>query len=793
MSKIVPCTHCHLEFEESIMIKEADNTELNFCCNGCQGVYHLLKDDGLDSFYDKLGNNKLSKPLAVGNDSSNFDMDSFNTRYIKKTEEGFSRVDLIIEGIHCAACIWLNEKVLNETPGIVDININFTNNKAKIVWDEDIIKLSQIIDKIRSIGYNAYPYNKTDSEIKATKNKKDFFLRMSIAIFASMNIMMIDVAKYTGYFTGIDSEMLRIIHMAEFIFASPVLFYSGWIFFRGAYFGLKNSIINMDFLVSAGATLTYIYSIYVLFGGAGDSYFDSVAMIITFVLVGKYLEVLGKKSAVDTMDKIKSQIPLEATIIVEDGKKVVSLDEISIDDIIEVKMGEKASVDGVVVSGYSSFDESSISGESLPVEKEVGDIILSGTINTESVIRYKATKNYANSTLNHIVELLEDSLNSKPKIEDTTQSMSKYFSIMILSLAIGTFTGWFFYDGSFENSLIIGISVIIIACPCALALATPIASLIGISWLTKEGLLFKEAKFIETFANIDAVVFDKTGTLTTGKLSVKNKPLSLSKEELNLLYSLTDSSTHPVSFAVKQYLEKSYSNLKHLELENIEQIPAFGLQATYKDYIIYGGRLENNKEYKTTIYHFTINNKLLATFELEDKLRDDAKETIEYFKKQNIKTILCSGDNETTVSTIAKKIGVDHFNSQMTPVNKADYIKSLRDSGQKVVMVGDGVNDSLALSRADISIAMGNGADIAIAISDIVILNDQLLGITKSHYISKRTFRFIKQNLMISLIYNIVTIPIAMAGFIIPLVAALSMSLSSLLVVGNSLRINNKK
>jgi len=793
MSKIVPCTHCHLEFEESIMIKEADNTELNFCCNGCQGVYHLLKDDGLDSFYDKLGNNKLSKPLAVGNDSSNFDMDSFNTRYIKKTEEGFSRVDLIIEGIHCAACIWLNEKVLNETPGIVDININFTNNKAKIVWDEDIIKLSQIIDKIRSIGYNAYPYNKTDSEIKATKNKKDFFLRMSIAIFASMNIMMIDVAKYTGYFTGIDSEMLRIIHMAEFIFASPVLFYSGWIFFRGAYFGLKNSIINMDFLVSAGATLTYIYSIYVLFGGAGDSYFDSVAMIITFVLVGKYLEVLGKKSAVDTMDKIKSQIPLEATIIVEDGKKVVSLDEISIDDIIEVKMGEKASVDGVVVSGYSSFDESSISGESLPVEKEVGDIILSGTINTESVIRYKATKNYANSTLNHIVELLEDSLNSKPKIEDTTQSMSKYFSIMILSLAIGTFTGWFFYDGSFENSLIIGISVIIIACPCALALATPIASLIGISWLTKEGLLFKEAKFIETFANIDAVVFDKTGTLTTGKLSVKNKPLSLSKEELNLLYSLTDSSTHPVSFAVKQYLEKSYSNLKHLELENIEQIPAFGLQATYKDYIVYGGRLENNKEYKTTIYHFTINNKLLATFELEDKLRDDAKETIEYFKKQNIKTILCSGDNETTVSTIAKKIGVDHFNSQMTPVNKADYIKSLRDSGQKVVMVGDGVNDSLALSRADISIAMGNGADIAIAISDIVILNDQLLGITKSHYISKRTFRFIKQNLMISLIYNIVTIPIAMAGFIIPLVAALSMSLSSLLVVGNSLRINNKK
>jgi len=409
------------------------------------------------------------------------------------------------------------------------------------------------------------------------------------------------------------------------------------------------------------------------------------------------------------------------------------------------------------------------------------------------VIRYKALKNYANSTLNHIVELLEDSLNSKPEIENTTNEMSKYFSMMILSLSLGTFFAWYFYNGNFENALIIGISVIIIACPCALALATPIASLIGVSWLSKEGLLFKEAKFIETFSKIDAIVFDKTGTLTTGKLSVKNTPLSLSQEELNILYSIADSSTHPVSMAVKKYLEKSYDTLNHIELENIEQIPALGIQALYKGNIVYGGRLDNGIEYKTTIYHFTINDKLLATFELEDKVRDDAIETIQYFKDENIKTILCSGDNEITVKNIAKEVGIDHFNAKMSPINKADYIKSLRDSGKIVVMVGDGINDSLALSRADISIAMGNGADIAIAISDIVILNDKLLGIKKSYYISKRTFRFIKQNLLISLIYNIVTIPIAMAGFIIPLVAALSMSLSSLLVVGNSLRIENKK
>jgi len=800
---LIACSHCHLEFDESIMIKEFDDLSKessasptaarHFCCNGCQGVYHLLKDDGLDGFYDRLGKNKLAKPLAVGSDSSNFDMESFTERYIKKTDEGFSRVDLIIEGIHCAACIWLNEKVLDQTAGIVEVNINFTNNKAKIIWDEDIIKLSEIIDKIRSIGYNAYPYDRTESEKKATENKKDFFLRMSIAIFASMNIMMIDVAKYTGYFTGIDEEMLRIIHMAEFIFATPVLFYSGWIFFRGAYYGLKNKIINMDFLVSAGATLSYIYSLYVLFGGTGDSYFDSVAMIITFVLVGKYLEVLGKKSAVDTMDKIKSQIPLEATIIVDDGKKVVSLDEIKVNDVIEVKTGEKASVDGEVISGFSSFDESSISGESLPVSTTIGDTIYSGTINTQSGIRYKAVKNYANSTLNNIVELLEDSLNSKPKIEDTTNEISKYFSIIILTLSLATFISWYLYVGGFENSLIVAISVIIIACPCALALATPIASLIGISWLSQEGLLFKEAKFLETFSKIDAIVFDKTGTLTTGELTVKKVPLSLTKEELNILYSLTDSSTHPVSVAIKNYLNESFENLSTINLEKIEQLPSMGLQAKYNGNVIFGGRLENNVEYKTTIYHFTINDKLLATFELEDKLREDAKSTIEYFKKQNIKTILCSGDNEQAVLSIAKEVGVDHYNAKMSPIAKADYIQNLKDSHKSVVMVGDGINDSLALSRANISIAMGNGADIAIAISDIVILNDKLAGIKKSHYISQRTFNFIKQNLMISTIYNVLTIPIAMAGYIIPLVAALSMSLSSLLVVGNSLRIKNRK
>ncbi len=797
----VKCTHCQLEFDKSVMITENNNPNVYFCCNGCQGVYHLLKDDGLDSFYEKVGNSKLAPPIADNQDSSSFDMDSFKQRYIKTTKDGFSSIDLVIEGIHCSACIWLNEKVLSQKDGIIEATINFTNNKAKIIWDEDIIKLSTIIDTIRSIGYNAYPYSKSSEDIKATKQKKDYFMRMAVAIFASMNIMMIDIAKYAGFFMGMEKSTLHLVHIAEFIFATPVLFYSGWIFFRGAYFGLKNRIVNMDLLVSSGATLTYIYSLYILFGGKGHSYFDSVAMIITFVLVGKYLEVLGKKNAVDTMDKIRSQIPLEATIIEDGVKKVVSIDNIKVGDILEVKTGEKASVDGILIgSDGGTFDESSLSGESNPIEKKSGDTIYSGTINVGKVIRYSATKDYANSTLNSIVTLIEESLNSKPKIEERTNEISKYFSLTILLLSLISFAIWYYLSRDFEQALIISISVIVIACPCALALATPIASLLGISWGAKNGLLFKEAKFIETFSKANSILLDKTGTITEGKLSIIKIDGDLNRELSSILYALVNSSTHPVSLAIKRYLEKEHNNIDIIELNSIEQIGGKGLKALYNNKIILGGNSNLLKEYNIksressyTQYHFAIDGKRVISFELDDKIKDGAKALIEYLYSIDVEPIMATGDNREVALRVSKEIGIKEFRAGLSPIDKANYIDRLKESGKIVVMAGDGVNDAVALSKADIAIAMGNGADVSLAISDIVILNNSLKSIKNAFIISRRTFKFIKQNLAISLIYNSITIPIAMLGYVIPLIAALSMSLSSLLVVGNSMRIKNDK
>jgi Cu+-exporting ATPase len=779
------------------MIKE--EPKLYFCCNGCQGVYFLLKDDGLGDFYDKMRNDTIAPPIESKNDSTNFDLESFKERYVKTDADGFSRVDLVIEGIHCAACVWLNEKILNQTEGVLEVSINFSNNKAKIVWDEDTINLSQLIDKIRSVGYNAYPYDYTEATEKSIEAKRDYITRVGVAIFGVMNIMMMGVAKYAGYFSGMDAEVLHMIHMVEFLFSSMVLFYSGWVFFKGAYYGLKNKIINMDLLVAGGATITYIYSLTILFGAKGQSYFDSVAMIILFVLVGKYLEVLGKKSAMDSMDKMKSQIPLEATIIENGIKKVVMLDQVKVGDVLEVRNGEKASVDGFSIVELSTFDESSLSGESLPVEKCKGDSVFSGTINTGNVMRYEASKNYANSTLSTMMNLLEDSLASKPKIEEMTNRLSKHFSLFIIVLAILSFIAWYLYSSDFEKSLIITISVIVIACPCALALATPIASLVGISWATEKGLLFKEARFIETFAKADTVVVDKTGTITEGKLTVKNQSKVLSQENRALLYALLSSSTHPVSQSIKKYLAEKYDDIENVNLENIEQVLAQGMVANYEAKKLLGGNAKLMQSHSIeveqstyTVYHFAIEGELLSSFELEDSIKEDAKILMEYFKHTGIEVLMATGDNVEVASYVAQSVGIQNVKAEMTPMDKASLVTSLKEEGKTVVMVGDGINDTLALSKADIAIVMGSGADVALAMSDVVVQNNALLGIRDSFVISRRSYKFIKQNLMISLVYNVITIPLAIAGYVMPLVAALSMSLSSLLVVANSMRIKQK-
>ena len=795
LSNKIACTHCHLEFNENVMIKDGEHY---FCCNGCQGVYHLLSDEGLDSFYEKLGTTTLTAPTGQYEDSSNFNSPAFYDKFVTLDSDGFSNVSLVIEGIHCSACVWLNEKALHKMDGIVEASINFTNNKAIITWSDDVVKLSQIVDMIRAIGYNAFPYDSSIQEAHANKERKDYYLRMAVAIFSSMNVMWIAVAQYAGYFSGMTQDMKTILNIAEGVLATPVLFYSGWIFFRGAYYGLKTKVINMDILVSTGALLTYIYSIYITILESGEAYFDSVTMIISFVLVGKFLEVLSKKSAADALDIIGKNIPTDVNIIKDEKIISCKLSDVIVGDVIVVSTGEKVLFDGEIVNGNGSFDESSLTGESEPIYKDVGDSVVSGTVSIDANVHYKASKDFAHSTLSNLVALLETAIVKKPKIEQMANKLSEYFSSTILSLSLITFIAWYFLGNGFDISFMVAISVIVIACPCALALATPVATLVGLSLGAKRGILFKEAAQLETMAKVDTLVLDKTGTITVGKPEVVNENL-YGDFDKNILYSLVKSSNHPVAKGISNYL-KQEEGIGEYILDEYTQLSALGISATYNGRKVLGGNLklmvENglSSEFVSdnTLFYFSIDGKIVAIYELRDKLKENAKELVSNLTKKGISVVMLTGDNKYTALKVASEVGITTYESQQTPEDKSNYIENLHSQGKTVVMVGDGVNDILALAQADIGIVMGSGSDIAVDVSDVILLDDSLSSLEDSFKIARTTFGLIKQNLFISLVYNAITVPLAIAGFVIPLVAAISMSVSSLLVVGNSMRIRYK-
>jgi len=793
----INCSHCNLEFDESVMINDGDDSHpLHFCCKGCQGVYHLLQEEGLDSFYSKLGKNTLEPVSTISGELEKFDLEGFEKKYVKDNADGSKQIHLIIEGIHCSACVWLNEKVIRKQEGIIEASINYSNNKAKVVWESDEIKLSQIIEAIRSIGYNAYPYDPKLQEERATKTKRDYYTRILVAVFGSMNIMWIAVAQYAGYFTGIEQRFKDILNVAEFILATPVLFYSGWVFFRGAYFGFKNKLVNMDLLVASGALLAYLYSIYAMVTRAGETYFESVVMIITFVLVGKYLEVLSKKQAVDTLDTIMGSTPTEVTIITKNEKSLVGVEAVEIGDIIEVKSGEKVVIDGKLTQGEASFDESSLTGESEPIYKVKGDSVLSGSICLDSAIRYQATKDASTSLLSSIITLLEESISKKPKIEQLANEISGYFSTVILIIALLTFGVWFGWISGFEHALIVSISVIVIACPCALGLATPMSTLIGIGVSAKRGLLFKEASHLESMAKTTLLALDKTGTITQGKPSVVNETI-LQEFDKALLYSLVSTSKHPISKGVIKYLGKQ----NELALQDIKSIEAKGLRATYNGQNLLGGNIdflnengiEVDIESESSLFAFAIDGKLVAYYELQDQIREGAIEAIANIKKLGLKVVMLTGDHEKSAKRIANQVEIEEYYYKLLPQDKAAMIDKFHEDGELVVMAGDGINDTIALARSDIAIAMGSGADISIEMSDVILMDDKPKSLYEAFLIANRTFKGVKENIGFSIIYNIITVPIAILGYVTPLIAALSMSLSSLIVVANSFRIKSIK
>ena len=778
------CSHCRLDFDEKQMLEKDGHF---FCCTGCEAVFELVQSKGLGDFYERLGKNSL-EPVNFKQNLGVFDS------FVRPTNEGFSEIHLVIDGIFCAACVWLNEKILIEEQGVIEASVNPLTHKARIVFDERQVSLKRILTLIQSIGYKPSAYDPLKQEQKALSTKREFYSKLVVAVACVMNVMWIAVAKYAGFFSLMDAQTKDILNFAEFVLASPVLFYTGLAFYKNAYFSLKHGQISMDFLVIFGASLAYAYSLWAMFSRGGEVYFDSVAMIICFVFVGKYLEVLVKKHATDTMDGLNDF--LKGEILVFNGKEFAPKNAyaVQVGDIIQLKTGDKILIDGVCVRGEASIDSSSLSGESEPVLVQAGTNINSACVVLDGSVEYRALKPYAESKLSQIISLLE--LSQKPKIQSLVAQIAVYFSRSVLAVALLCFCFWYFVrESGAEFALINAISVLIISCPCALALATPISNLIALFQALKLKVLFKSSDKIEDLSKCDYAVFDKTGVLTDFKLKIARYELN-QKANLNELFAFINLSNHPVSASIREFLQEKVRDKKHLEFSAVKEIRAKGISARLKNDEFIGGNaqflqecgIKMSQKFSDTHFVFAKNGEILAHFEFESVLRAGANELISYLKKIKMPIKMLTGDNEKAAQKVASKLGITDFTAFCLPENKMQVITTLSQK-HKVLMVGDGVNDALALQNAAVAVSLKQGADLAAQNSDIILLKNDLHALEQAIRLSKKTFIIIKQNLAFSLCYNALTIPLAFVGLINPLVAAASMSLSSVVVILNALRI----
>ncbi|MCI6298028.1 MAG: heavy metal translocating P-type ATPase metal-binding domain-containing protein, partial [Campylobacter sp.] len=590
------CKHCAGHFEAEAVI-DANGNE--FCCNGCKNVYAYLKSQGLSEFYSKLkkGEQNLAKPS-----SKHFDKQSAGSMFSKllRRDENspfICELEVLISGIHCPACIWLNERALSNLEGVLELNISATTSKARVLFDERKTALEEILNLIIAIGYDPKPFN----AIKSAKNSlsREHYARLIVALACSMNIMWVAIAVYSGYFEGLSAGAKKILHFAEFVLASPPVFYTASVFYRSALSSLKLRQINMDVNVSLGILSVYFYSVYAMLSGSEQVYFDSACMLVTFIFAGKFLQTKATQKAAQELENISSLF-VEQVMSVKNNSRIPSISEFKPCDVSEVKSGdfvllrsgERAMIDGVVLSGEASVDNSSINGESVPVGISKDDALLSGALCAEGSVIYKATSSFQGSFLNKLSKLLSNASFARAQIEELANKISSHFGWAILGLCVASFVFWSVANisaWSGASAFGVAISVLVIACPCALSLATPIATLVAMGTSTKRLVIFKDAKVLETLAKCDIVAFDKTGTLSKANLKVSSEQRFLPFDDEALL-ALASASTHPISKAVASYiLKNALSPFRQDALENIQNIAGKGITATYKGVKIAGG------------------------------------------------------------------------------------------------------------------------------------------------------------------------------------------------------------
>ncbi|WQV38648.1 heavy metal translocating P-type ATPase [Helicobacter pylori] len=783
------CSHCQLEFKESELFKEVINhKELYFCCTGCARVYALLLDLNLESFYDKLNDSTLA-PVTPQDSMSALELE----QALEENNKGDFILNLLLEKTHCNACLWLNQKVLERLKGVKKVSVNFTTHHLQIVFDKSL-NPKEIIQKIESLGYGAKIYNAQNYTLKAQKEQRSYLLTLSVGFFATMNLMFIAIAKYAsygsasyggaGYGSGMDKLMQRNLDLVSLFLSLLVLVVVGRFFIKGAFYGLKNGVLGMDLSVSFGALSAFVYSIYAMLVSQ-ETYFEASSTILTLVFGSKFLELKARLFANEKCLALESH-EIHSVIIVENGKQTEKHPkDVAIGSVVWVPSGAKIALDGVLLNN-ASVDASLISGEFKPLELGVNDPILGGYVNVGVPFSYQVSATFQNSRLSSLLETLKKSFLEKPLIESSANQIADIFSKAVLFLAFVSFLLWQFgLGGNFEKALMVCISVLVISCPCAFALATPIALVIGV--FKNPLIVFKEALFLETLAKVKKIFIDKTGTLTQKEVLLKEK-IIYEKFDERLLKSLLKVREHLAHSAILKSLDGDEVNLEQIEFF------AHGLKASYQNQTLLVGSLKflnamgvniKAKESTNIMVGFAKNKTLCALFILEERLKANAKEVIQALQNQGLELEILSGDNESSVKECTKKLGISKYHAHLTPEDKAQIVSSYKGV---CAMIGDGNNDALALKQASVSLGFEKSA-LSKSACDILLLEEDLSLLEKAFHNAQKVYQVVLQNIVLSLIYNAILIPVAMLGYINPLIASLSMSASSLLVVLNSLRL----
>ncbi len=783
------CSHCQLEFKESELFKEVINhKELYFCCTGCARVYALLLDLNLESFYDKLNDSTLA-PVTPQDSMSALELE----QALEENNKGDFILNLLLEKTHCNACLWLNQKVLERLKGVKKVSVNFTTHHLQIVFDKSL-NPKEIVQKIESLGYGAKIYNAKNYALKAQKEQRSYLLTLSVGFFATMNLMFIAIAKYASYGgasyggasygAGMDKLMQRNLDLVSLFLSLLVLVVVGRFFIKGAFYGLKNGVLGMDLSVSFGALSAFVYSIYAMLVSQ-ETYIEASSTILTLVFGSKFLELKARLFANEKCLALESH-EIHSVIVVENGKQIEKHPkDVAIGSVVLVPSGAKIALDGVLLNN-ASVDASLISGEFKPLELGVNDQILGGYVNVGVPFSYQVSADFQNSRLSSLLENLKKSFLEKPLIESSANKIADIFSKAVLFLAFISFLLWQFgLGGNFEKALMVCISVLVISCPCAFALATPIALVIGV--FKNPLIVFKEALFLETLAKVKKIFIDKTGTLTQKEVLLKEKIIYEEFDE-RLLKSRLKTREHLAHSAILKSLDSD-----EIGLEKIEFF-AHGLKANYHNETLLVGSLKflnamgvniKAKESANIMVGFAKNKTLCALFILEERLKNNAKEVIQALQDKGLELEILSGDNESSVKECAKKLGISNYHANLTPEDKAQIISSYKGV---CVMIGDGNNDALALKQASISLGFEKSA-LSKSACDILLLEEDLSLLKKAFDNAQKVYQVVLQNIVLSLIYNAILIPVAMLGYINPLIASLSMSASSLLVVLNSLRL----